>query len=64
MSSRLDRSFGVMGAAALALIAALIVLSLRTAGQLREDVADLDRARDLQVKVQDITATLLDLETS
>lgn len=64
MLTPLDRRFGGMGAAVLVLVAALIALGLQTAGQLRENIADLDRARDMQVRVQRITAVLLDMETS
>ena len=64
MLTPLDRRFGGMGAAVLVLVAALIALGLQTAGQLRANIADLDRGRDLQVRVQRITAVLLDMETS
>lgn len=63
MMRRFDRKYAVISMVMLTGVVALMALSLQTAGQLREDVAELDRAHELQLQARRITATLADLET-
>lgn len=64
MNAKLDRKYTAMAALALAGIVVLMMQSMHTVGQLRGNLAEFDRALDVQVQTQRITARLLELETS
>ena len=64
MTIGFDRKYLPLAMVLLMGIAALIALSLQALGQLRSDVEDFDRSREVQTKVQRIYVTLLDLESS
>jgi PAS domain S-box-containing protein len=57
-----DRKYLVALAIALLCFGGLVALGMRTTTQLRDNEEAADRARDLQVQVKDVYATLLDLE--
>ncbi|MEY8878578.1 MAG: CHASE3 domain-containing protein, partial [Leptothrix sp. (in: b-proteobacteria)] len=60
----LDRKYLAAAAAMLVGLAALVATSLQAPTQLRSDVADVDRGRDLRMQVQDLHVSLLNLESS
>ena len=64
MTARFDRKYAGAAVVMVAGIVALMALSLQTVGKLRESMVDIDRAHDVPIQTQRITATLLDLVAS
>ena len=58
-----DRKYLVALAIALLCFGALVALGISTTAQLRKSEAGANRARDLQVQIENVYATMLDLDT-